>query len=137
MDQVDDYHFKHYYNTSVFLLNSGGYTLVTGWVFDFGLALLSALRNASTMEKMNRDPKNSFTAAKKNIMENNEVKVSFQEVCISKACITDEKRINAAIEMVYKIFLTKVLHCRFVPIICRWVEKNVNISRRIEGNNIP
>ena len=65
LDQVDNYHYTHCYDTSVFLLNSGGYTLVAGWIFLFGLAVLSALCNKFTMEKMNRDPQNSFSTAKK------------------------------------------------------------------------
>ena len=65
LDQVDDYYYEHCYDTSVSLLNSGGYTLVAGWIFLFGLAVLSALCNKFTMEKMNRDPQNSFSTAKK------------------------------------------------------------------------
>ena len=103
---------------------SGGSTLVAGWIFIFGLAVLSALRNEFTMEKMNRDPQNSFATAKKKIMENNQLKVLFQEVCQSQDCITDEQRMNAAIEKVYTTLLTKVLHCRFATIIRRWAEIN-------------
>ena len=57
LDLVNDYNFKHCYDTSVSLQNSGDCTLVAGWVFKFGLVLLSALRNKFTMEKMNRDPR--------------------------------------------------------------------------------
>ena len=58
-------------------------------------------------------------------MENNQLKILFQEVCQSQDCITDEQRMNAAIEKVYTTLLTKVLHCRFAPIIRRWAEINV------------
>ena len=64
---------------------SGGSTLVAGWIFIFGLAVISALRNEFTMEKMNRDPQNSFATAKKKIMENNQLKILFQEVCQSQS----------------------------------------------------
>ena len=99
LDLVDNYYFKHCYDTSVSLLNSGDYTLVAGWAFEFELALLFALLNKFTVEKMNRDPWNSFTTAKKNIIENDKFKVSFQEVCLREIYITVPIRVLVPIRV--------------------------------------
>ena len=68
LDKVDDYYFKHFYDSSVSLLNSGGYTLTAGWIFPYALTLMSELRAQFSMDKMNMDPKNSFGVAKNSII---------------------------------------------------------------------
>ena len=56
LGQVDGHYYEHCYDTSVSLLNSGGYTLKAGWIFIFGLAVLSALRNVYHGEDESRPP---------------------------------------------------------------------------------
>ena len=112
----DEEYLAKYYDTNMSMLNHGGLTLVSKQFFEWGKLTMKTIRDAFTLDHIQRAPRNCFNDGKRRVLQNKSIHSHFLFACKSIPSFLS----HAAMNKVYHIILPKMIHARFAVVFRDW-----------------
>ena len=130
LDDLGKKYIQKYYDRHMSLLNTGGMTLVSEDFFEWGKKVMAVSRQRLTKDILKKDPKRGFAAAKEQILQDESLRHMFRDACRRKFTNCD-----AAVNTVYNITATKIVHTLFAVQFKLFKEKAVTMKNKIALRN--